>query len=325
MIHVFDPGEAGQIRGLSNFHAAMVKMFHLDLYDRSPSLERKKQAARHAAVITNTGETSEISQTAELPPIGAYGPGAYLQLQPGEDIKFTEPSEVGGSYRTVPIPHAAGGRDRRLAFPTASCRIDLTKANYSSSRAGLVAFRLEVEAFQKSVLIFQLLRRVYAEWMSAAVLAGAVPLSASEYMSNLALFNRANFIPPKLPWVDPSKDARAEEIMVNNGYKSRDDVIESLGEDPEEVDLRIKIGNDRAELLKIGPFPMAIRSATGGWKSTATPSPDEAPGTGNPPQGDDRGWATGRGAGRCCVISPTSSAACTTPRWRSHRPDWIRC
>jgi capsid protein len=56
-------------------------------------------------------------------------------------------------------------------------------------------------------------------------------------------------ITPRLPWVDPWKDAKAEEAMVNNGFKSRSDVIESLGSDPEETDQRIAEDRERARSL----------------------------------------------------------------------------
>jgi lambda family phage portal protein len=260
VLHVFDPVESGQIRGLTSFGAAMVKMFHLDLYDDA-ELERKKQQARFAAVLTSSDTQSEVEMTdlAELP-IGPFGPGAYAQLNPGEDIKFTEPGEVGGSYepfqyRTLLAIAAA------LGIPYPELSHDLQRASYASSRAGLVAYRMEVEAFQYAVLVFQFLRRVWQRWMDTAVLAGALPISATEYRRGLADYHRAKMITPKLPWVDPAKDARAEVDMVNNGFKSRSDVIESLGSDPEETDKRI--AEDRQREAQLGlSFPVVISRGT---------------------------------------------------------------
>jgi lambda family phage portal protein len=289
VLHVYDPGEAGQIRGLSSFGAAMVKMFHLDLYDDA-ELERKKQAARYAAVITKDVEATAGDEPAQLG-VGAYGPGAYIELNPGEDLKFSEPSEVGGSYepfqyRTL-LAIASG-----LGIPYGELSHDLTKASYASSRAGLVAFRLEIEAFQHAVLVFQMLRKVWIEWMTTAILAGAIPISAGEYNRTPALFRLAKFITPKLPWVDPAKDARGEEIMVNNGWKAPSDVIESLGEDPEATYLRIARDKQLAEQLGIGPFPKTSGAA-------AQPPGDSGPTsdveeTDQTPEGDTSRDAPGR-------------------------------
>ena len=52
VIHVLDPVEAGQLRGVSRFAAAIVKLFTLDLYDDA-ELERKKIAAMFAMFITS--------------------------------------------------------------------------------------------------------------------------------------------------------------------------------------------------------------------------------------------------------------------------------
>jgi lambda family phage portal protein len=270
VLHVFDPIESGQIRGLTSFGAAMVKLFHLDLYDDA-ELERKKQQARFAAVITSSSE-SEVEMTdLDTMPIAPFGPGAYAQLQPGEEIKFTEPGEVGGSYepfqyRTLLAVASA------LGVPYYELSHDLTKASYASSRAGLVAFRMEVEAFQYAIMVFQFLRRVWQQWMQTAVLAGALPISATEYRRDIKAYQRAKMITPKLPWVDPAKDAKAEVDMVNNGFKSRGDVIESMGSDPEETDRRIQEDRDRAALLGIGPFPMVV--SRGNTVPTETPETD---------------------------------------------------
>lgn len=269
MLHVYDPGEAGQIRGFTSFGAAMVKMFHLDLYDDA-ELERKKQAARHAAVITKS-DNPELDFDDSKPFVPqAYGPGTYIELDPGEDIKFTEPSEVGGSYepfqyRTL-LAMASG-----LGIPYGELSHDLTKANYASSRAGLVAFRIEIEAFQYAVLVFQFLRRAWNEWLAAAVLAGAVPITAAAYKAETVAFRRAKFITPKLPWVDPAKDARGEEIMVNNGWKSRSDVIESLGSDPEETDLRIAADREREQRLGLS-FPEPTRTVSASVRGRVDPN-----------------------------------------------------
>jgi lambda family phage portal protein len=277
VLHVFDPVEGGQVRGLTSFGAAMVKMFHLDLYDDA-ELERKKQQARYAAVITASGDANEQVQTEmnDLP-IAPFGPGAYVQLNPGEDIKFSEPGEVGSSYepfqyRTMLAISAA------LGIPYYEVSADLQKTSYASSRAGMLAYRMEVEAFQHSVLVFQCLRRIWTAWMDAAVIAGAVPISASEYRRDMATWRRAKPITPKMPWVDPQKDAKAEIDMVNSGFKSRSDVIESLGSDPEETDDRIAADRDRAAERGLA-FPMVVSRGSTVQAQGGDGQPDQGDGT----------------------------------------------
>jgi lambda family phage portal protein len=255
VIHVFDPGESGQIRGMSSYGAAMTRIFHLDLYDDA-ELERKKQAARYAAVIKTSDDqgSTAVQSAMEDIPIAPYGPGAYVQLAPGEDLIFSPPGEVGGSYEPFQFRNLLAIASA-LGVPYHELSGDLTKANYASSRAGLLAFRADIEAHQHSVLIYQMSRAIWNAWMDAAVLVGRLPISATEYNADKWTFRAAKHIPPRANWVDPWKDAKAEALMVQEGFKSRGDVVESLGEDIEQLDRRI--AEDRQREGELGlQFPV---------------------------------------------------------------------
>lgn len=278
VLHIFDAQESGQLRGVTGFDAALVKIFHLDLYDDA-ELERKKQIARFAAFLKSPADASVSDidvEREDLPQIGPYGPGLYTQLEPGEEIEFAHPGEVGTSYepfqyRTLLAIAAA------LGIPYYELSADLQRASYASSRAGLIAFRNEVSAFQRAVLSFQFLRPVWNAWFDSAVLAGRLPISAGVYRADMQAWRRAKVINPKLAWVDPEKDAKAAKLMVDNGFQSRSDVIESIGDDPQETDHRIKDDQDRAEQLRIGPFPRpapASGFAVGQGDNAGPPPPD---------------------------------------------------
>jgi lambda family phage portal protein len=251
IIHVFDPLEAGQVRGLTGFHAAVNKLFHMDLYDEA-ELERKKQISRYATFITQPDDRDPTTGNPLNPrpedDDSVYGPGASVLLYPGEDVKFSAPGEVGSSYepfqyRTLLQISAA------LGVPYAELSTDLTKATYASSRAGLLAFRQEIEAFQHGVLVFNFLRRVWDRWMDAAVLAGAVPISAQAYNANLKLYRAMKAITPRAAWVDPLKDLQAEVLAIRAGVKAPQDVVEAMGYDLEEVYKRIAEAKALAESL----------------------------------------------------------------------------
>jgi lambda family phage portal protein len=246
VIHVFDPVEAGQIRGLTGYQAAMVKLFQMDLYDDA-ELERKKQIARYAAFVTTPAPSPDEIAAGLLrgddgnpleprPQDDAihYGPGSVVTLYPGEDVKFSEPGEVGGSYepfqyRTLLQITAA------LGVPYGELSGDLSKATYASSRAGLLAFRQEVEAFQHGVLVFLFLRHVWTRWMDAAVLAGRLPITAAAYNADPTKWRRMKAITPRMPWVDPLKDRQANALALRIGAVAPQDVIEAEGYDAEET------------------------------------------------------------------------------------------
>jgi len=286
VLHIFDPVEAGQVRGLSSFAQAIVKLFMLDVYDDA-ELERKKQAARFATFVTKPPLDPETEEGEQAPDdvgaaIGYYGPGATVELREGEDVKFSDPADVGGGYepfqyRTLLQLSAA------LGVPYAELSADLNRTTYASSRAGLLAFRAEVEAFQHAVLVYQFLRPVYRRWLPLAVLAGAVPMSATQFLADRTATLRFKAIVPRAPWVDPLKDRQAAALAVANGYISRDDVIEAEGYDPEETDIRIKASQERAEALGLTFTPTTTVPPVPGQTGQTSPGgPD-----GGPPDGPD--------------------------------------
>jgi capsid protein len=101
VIHVIDPADAGQLRGISRFAPGIVKLFLLDQYDDA-ELDRKKVTAMHALFIT-TPAPSEPFDVAESD--GADGerqmdlqPGQIVMLEPGEEIQTSAPADVGEIY-----------------------------------------------------------------------------------------------------------------------------------------------------------------------------------------------------------------------------------
>ena len=102
---------------------------------------------------------------------------------------------------------------------------------------------------------------IWRRWLNTAVLAQAIPIGASEYVADQARYQRAKWIPQRNDWVDPLKDRQAEKLAVDAGFKSRSDVIEAEGYDPEENDRRIKADKDREEKLDL-VFPVVYSAAS---------------------------------------------------------------
>ncbi len=251
VIHVFSPQAEGQIRGVPMVAPAMAKLWLLEQYDDA-ELDRKKVAAMFAGFITRPapddvmGESAAERDEDEAALLGLQ-PGSMQLLLPGEDIRFSDPADVGGSYeafqyRTLLACCAAMG------VPYTNVTGDLRRANYSSLREGKLEFRRRITQLQRTVMIFQLCRPVWKRWLETAVLAGA--LEIADFNSNGGAYLPVKWIPPKWDWVDPWKDRRAEIEAINAGLKSRSDVIEAEGHDAEEVDRRIAA--DRAREEKLG-------------------------------------------------------------------------
>jgi lambda family phage portal protein len=252
ILHIYKPLRPGQIRGRPWLTPGIVKLYDWDKYSDA-ELTRKLGAANYMGAITqdlggNIADTGLVDEDDEADDSGTvdidWVPGILPVLPKGHDIKWNDPADVGPNYeafayRTLLELCAAMG------LPYFSVSGDTSKANYSSIRSALLDFKRRMEQFQWETLIFQFCRPVYVKWwLPAAFLAGAVRLPG--YPANPRAYSRVKWIPPKWDWVDPYKDAQAEKLMVDSGFKARDTVIEERGDDPEEVDETIARGKDRA-------------------------------------------------------------------------------
>jgi lambda family phage portal protein len=248
VVHLIDPIDAGQLRGVSRFAPGIVKLFLLDQYDDA-ELDRKKVAAMHALFIT-TPAPQEAFDVAESDEDGErtldLQPGQITMLEPGEEVQTSAPADVGQTYepfqyRTLLQVSAA------LGVPYAYLSNDMLKANYSNSRLALLEFRRRIEAYQHAVMVWQFCRRVWARWMDVAVLSGA--LDIPDYEERRREYNACAWLPPKWDWVDPLKDARAEIEQIDAGLKSRTQALAERGYDAEQVDSEIAADKAREKGL----------------------------------------------------------------------------
>jgi len=253
IIHLYRPLRPGQIRGEPWLARALVKLNELDQYDDA-ELVRKKTAAMFAGFITRLAPEDNLmgEGAADASGVALAGmePGTMQILEPGEDVKFSQPADVGASYAEFlrmqfrAVAAAMGVTYEQLTG-------DLTQVNYSSIRAGLLEFRRRVESLQHGVIVHQLCRPIWRAWMEQAVLEGALVLPG--FMRGGARARRpylaAKWIPQGWQWVDPQKEFKAMVTAIRAGLLSRSEAISSFGYDAEDVDREIAADNARADAL----------------------------------------------------------------------------
>jgi lambda family phage portal protein len=276
VLHIYKPLRPGQHRGQPWPTQVLMKLHELDQYDDA-ELVRKKLAAMFAAfIIENNPEDPVIGSKpgeGETDPSGAplagLEPGSMVKLLPGEDVKFTEPGDVGGMYTEfmrIQLRAIAAG----LGITYEQLTGDLERVNYSSIRAGLLEFRRRCEQFQHQVLVYQFCQPVWRAWIEAAAIAGA--FDARDYASNPETYLDVEWRPPSWAWVDPLKDMNAEVVAVRAGFKPRSAVINEMGYDEEDVDRQIAADNARADALGLR-FDSDPRRTTGNGQRVAEKEP----------------------------------------------------
>lgn len=248
VLHLFRPLRPGQIRGEPWLARALVKLHELDQYDDA-ELVRKKTAAMFAGFIRRNAPEDRLlgeHAAADGGLLAGMEPGTLQILEPGEDVTFSSPADVGGSYAEF-----MRGQFRAVAAAMGityeMLTGDLTQVNYSSIRAGLLEFRRRCEAIQDHVLVHQFCRPVWAAWMDQSVLAGRLTLPG--YTRRKRDFRAVKWIAQGWQWVDPLKEIKAQKEAIRAGLLSRAQAISAGGFDAEDVDAEIAADNARADAL----------------------------------------------------------------------------
>jgi lambda family phage portal protein len=166
-------------------------------------------------------------------------PGTLKVLPAGIDVKFSAPDAAKDSpaFLRMNLQALAAA----LGLPEHLLSGDLTNANYSSLRAGLLPFRARVEQTQYGTLVPQFLRPVWRRWIVAEVLSGRLDLTP-----DLA----AEWIMPRPMQVDPQKDLAAVKEALALGLTSRTKAINEMGWNADDLDE--EIAADRARESDLG-------------------------------------------------------------------------
>lgn len=249
VVHLFRPLRPGQIRGEPWLARALVKLNELDQYDDA-ELVRKKTAAMFAGFVTRLapednllGEGAPDGQGVSL---AGLEPGTLQLLEPGEDIKFSAPADVGSSYAEF-MRQQFRAVAAAMGITYEMLTGDLTQVNYSSIRAGLLEFRRRCEALQHGVIVHQLCRPIWQAWMEQAAIEGTLTLPA--FSRRRREYLAAKWIPQGWQWVDPKKEFDAMQTAIRAGLLSRSQAISAFGYDAEDIDREIATDNQRADEL----------------------------------------------------------------------------
>jgi lambda family phage portal protein len=110
---------------------------------------------------------------------------------------------------------------------------DYAGANDRIMRVILNVFYRELE-FQQDHFVGQVLQPVYKNWLTAAVLSGA--LSIPGYLADPRPLQRCEWRPQAWSYVNPLQEAQTKILKIDHGLTSRSAVVAEDGWDAEDVD-----------------------------------------------------------------------------------------
>jgi lambda family phage portal protein len=223
IIHYYTPYRPNQTRGIPRFSPVMYDLNMLRGYQEAELVAARMGAAKTGffeakADSVAWGESQdEIRIDAE--------PGTPEQLPPGWTFNEWSPEHPTTAYpdfTAAALRSIASGLDVSYTSLTS----DLTRANFASSRVGLLAER-DFWATRQRHSIEHLSEPVFREWVKMARLAGMLDtrVSVSMYVES------KQWQPRGWTWVDPLKDVQAAVMAKKNRLTSTQKILAGLGED----------------------------------------------------------------------------------------------
>lgn len=227
-----------QTRGVSIFHGVLTRLDDLKDYEESERIAARVAAALTAYIKRDIGLAADAAVAGEEGLVSGRSfnmePGLVFDgLLPGEDVGTIDskrPNPNLGAFRDSMLRAVAAGTGTRFSAVARDFN-----GTYSAQRQELV------EGVAHYRMLFTYLRNrfylpVWKRFIDASRLAGLLRVPAG---TDLASLYRPEIRPPNMPWIDPLKEIKAFEMMVQNGFRSRHQIIRDLGSDPATVDAQL--------------------------------------------------------------------------------------
>ncbi|NNA66170.1 phage portal protein [Pseudomonas gessardii] len=244
VLHIFEPVEPGQLRGVPRLAPVLKRLRSLDNYDDAV-LFRQEVANLFAGFISRpapeatqqprdptTGQLLNLDRDGFTPMV-ALEPGTMQELGPGEEVEFSKPPDAGNNYPDFmrqQLMAAAAGSGTPYEILTG----DMREVNDRALRVVLNEFRRRLEQLQFGVYVHQLCRPVRAAWMDMAVLSGALVLE--DYAQRRREYLRTRWVPQGWAYIQPVQDVQARRMEVQAGFGSRSEMCLRNGYDAETID-----------------------------------------------------------------------------------------
>lgn len=281
--HLFDLQRAGQLRGLPQLTQALIALNELSKY-RDASLLRQQLANMFVAFVkrppsTTTTEAlhpltgAEIETSEDDKPMLSLEPGLFQELEPGEEVDFSEPPAPNGyaEFMSEQLRSACAAADIPYEVVTG----DMRGVNDRTARVLLHEFRRRIQMWQHQVVGYQWCRRIWTAWMDRVFLSGALPIP-NDYLVDPTPYTAVKWVPQGWPYLNPVQDVEAAVAKIRGGLTSRAAAVSELGEDVEAIDAEQAADNARADSLGLRHDSDGRQAKTAAAPPPAQPEPEPA-------------------------------------------------
>lgn len=252
--HLFIRYRANQTRGITWFAPVLTSIKMHDGYTEAELVAARTGAAKMGFIVTKNPEMGGPDFDENDPTdqrMMEASPGMLEELGPGQEVQMFDPNHPSVAFKDFTMVILRGVA-RGLGISYHALTGDLTGANYSSLRAGLLPERDHWRSLQEWLSV-QLHRRVYNDWVSMALLTGA--LSVDSRIAND--FKSVAWKARGFPWIDPLKDMQSRILGIQHGIDSRHQAMDDEGGDLEDTMDDLQLEQEMAEERGIDITPVA--------------------------------------------------------------------
>ena len=230
--HSFLPEEINQLRGCPWLATPARRMWMLDGYEDAAMVAARVGAAKMGFWTTPDGNPEGLADGKSGDQFTTSAEAGHFDVAPpGHTLETWDPQYPHDGFAAF-VKSQLRGISSALGVSYSGLANDLESVNFSSMRSGLLVER-DVWIALQEWMIEEFCEPVYEQWLSIAGLTkqlGNLPVQ-----TKFEKFNTKSFQGPRWPWVDPLKDVSANVMEIENGLKSRGQVIREKGGDPEKI------------------------------------------------------------------------------------------
>ncbi|WP_354437497.1 phage portal protein [Paenibacillus sp. DS2363] len=272
VIFLFDKKDPRQVREISRLATAMNRIKDANQYIEAISIKERVLACMSVFIKKSTptggvgrgvrgGGGSEVDYSGL-----SLAPGMVGELNPGDEVQTVIPTGQASNTRdflsTLVRMIAAG-----LGLSYEAVSRDLSQVNYSSARQGLIEDRKLYKKMQ-NMIINRFLRPIYLEFLESMYLTGKIDLPL--LAENKKKYTSHVWVPPGSTWIDPLKEAKANETALSSNQDTLARICAERGEDWRDVVIQ------RAAEINLINELIGEKSGKGAGKSEQDESEDDA-------------------------------------------------
>lgn len=265
VIHLFMPERAEQVRGITWFHAVILRNATIGRFEDAAVIAAEIGASKVAAIqraeesAGNAGDILGDSKSTRGLAQVSVEPGEMFELPPGYTLSSWNPEYPHANFESF-LKTCLRGLGVGYDVAAHNLTGDMTDVNYSSARIAELAERECWMALQ-DWFINSFVMLVYEDWLALALLRGDITFEQSgkalppEKFDKF--FNASRFQGRRWAWVDPAKEMEANQLALSMRITSRTRIAAERGEDLDDILDELQQEEAMLAARKLTPPPAA--------------------------------------------------------------------